>query len=425
MFGVSAPGAGATRGPVWNNAAPQQYIQQSQVNTPTRSLFAPQRQPLAFGPASASRAPQISNGYNPDAGNAFTYGRGGSSGNGEISFGDHARVQADLSKQLYEAAYAKAQHGEFPMGWQLENMRAKMNLDAQEAATGQSASYFTRPTFAPQWEQYNEQLHELRAMGGDYDLESALPASLRGQNTGVRWRGFQATPIGTSFGGGINVEPGGGYERNISNIAPLDPNRPTAFSNPYNNGDLRSAHDYGSYNSPLLRSGADDHFAVANIHPYQGGAQSEGLSNEVSGQLLPRGYSSLQPLTPQLDPRGHSDWEEGDDSAAPRLPEKESATQSGEIEIHRDSGGMYYQFPDGRKQYMAPQSYGGTVLPMEYSAPFNVQRSGHGIQSVISPHSANNITQGQLDAYYGYYGRTSTSERANIMNSRPTYFDRE
>lgn len=262
-IGTPRPAAPPTGG-FWNNAAPQINVQRV-APQPYRPQPAMDRYALGASLGlTYTQAPQYQQsprtyaqqpGVPSQRQNAFTFGQGGVSGNGQISFQDHARVEAALAKQLYEAAYASAQRGEFPMGWQLENMRYAASNAANQAATGRSTSWFTRPQFDPQWEQYNESVNSLRAMGRDFDLEAALPESLRGQNTGERWRGFQATPIGTAFGGGDgggdawgtaapSVGPatsnfqrgssfaGGGYNPVLQQHTP----GATAFSAPWNAG---------------------------------------------------------------------------------------------------------------------------------------------------------------------------------------------
>jgi hypothetical protein len=303
-------------------------------------------------------------------------------------------------------------------------------------------------------------------MGGDYDLEGNLPAVLRGQNTGERMRSFSYSPAGTAFGGGdgggdawgtvgppaqlpsglreasyttgsggggssytpiISTGPGGV----ITQYAPTAAGGWASMGNvnganaiPYNNGDLRTAHDFGSYDTPLLRSGANDHFAVANIHPRQASYDSPLPVVETSGtaRLLPPGYTDLKPQTPVSDPRyvqPHSDWDEGADSGPsarqrnaqddpngfragnPKLygdqlsPEQQAQearlnrpmTQeefnnqpvTGEPppgEVRQGPGGVPVQYSEqGKWVPIAPQQFGEGALPWAVAPPSNVQQS--------------------------------------------------
>jgi hypothetical protein len=198
-----------------------------------------------------------------------------------ISQRDYNWTMAQLFKGQYEEALRNRNNGTGGVGeWQIQNLLHQWQLFEGQAASDTATSMFARNQFETPWTTFNE-MARLDTSGRAINLASIMPAWLASQNTGGRWGGFTATPIGTNFGGGINLDPGGGYERHISNTAPSDANRASAFSNPFNRGDLRSAHDFGSYTSPLLRSGANDHFAVARING--GGSMPFGNPSVFSG----------------------------------------------------------------------------------------------------------------------------------------------
>lgn len=179
--------------------------------------------------------------YMPAA--SFDYGQSGRSQNGMISTRDDAAIMEMLMNAQYQEALRNRNNSMPGMGdWQINNIKNEAERYATIRATGQGTSFFSMPQFATPWDKYNEvaRLDTNRSSDLDGIMRSVLGNGYEdrvGYNTGQRWSGLQQlAPYGTSFGGGVNMAPGGGYERNISNTAPSDPNRPSAFSNPYNGG---------------------------------------------------------------------------------------------------------------------------------------------------------------------------------------------
>lgn len=292
-------------GPTWINNAPV-YQQPVQYAQPDYNAMFQHRQPTLVAPEYAQQyieQPARQNyGYQPAAA-SFDYGQSGRSGNGMISTRDNAAIMEQLMNAQYQEALRNRNNSMPGMGdWQINNIKNEADRWAGIRATGQGTSFFSMPQFATPYDMYNETAR--LDMGRSLDVDGIMRGVLGndyqsrvGYNDGRRWSGLQPlTPAGTSFGGGVNMDAGGGYNLPaglreasfstsngqpiistgpggiITQYAPNDLGGWSAIGNlnganatPYNNGDLRSAHDYGSYNSPLLRSGANDHFAVARI----------------------------------------------------------------------------------------------------------------------------------------------------------------
>lgn len=292
-------------GPTWVNNAPV-YQQPVQYAQPDYNAMFQHRQPTLVAPEYAQQyieQPARQNyGYQPAAA-SFDYGQSGRSGNGMISTRDNAAIMEQLMNAQYQEALRNRNNSMPGMGdWQIQNIKNEADRWAGIRATGQGTSFFSMPQFATPYDMYNEvaRLDTSRSSDLDGIMRGVLGNDYQsrvGYNDGRRWSGLQPlTPAGTSFGGGVNMDAGGGYNLPaglreasfstsngqpiistgpggiITQYAPNDLGGWSAIGNlnganatPYNNGDLRSAHDYGSYNSPLLRSGANDHFAVARI----------------------------------------------------------------------------------------------------------------------------------------------------------------
>lgn len=215
----------------------------------------------------------------------WDHGRGGVTTGGMISQQDYNWTMAQLFKGQYEEALRNRNMGMSGMGeWQIKNLYDQWQLFEGQAASDTATSMFARNQFETPWTTFNE-MSRLDTTGRSINLNSLLPYSVASQNTGGRWGGFTATPIGTSFGGGINLEPGGGYERHISNTAPSDANRASAFSNPFNGGQPSNAPIIASWNSGMgpIR---DWQSAVAGVG--MGGTISDGLSNMNPAWFDPR-----------------------------------------------------------------------------------------------------------------------------------------
>lgn len=330
---------------------------------------------------------------------SFTFGMGGTTGDGRISFQDHARINADIAKRIYEAAYAKAQRGEFPMGWQLENLRYAANNGANEAATGRSASFFTQPDFAPMWAEYNEGVNSLRAYGGDYDLEGALPWQLRGQNTGELMKPIHLSPAGSAFGGGdgggdawgtampymgpatSNFQKGssfagGGYNPLLATHTP----GATAFSTPWNPGGGRvvSGPGMAGMGSNAQGSGMRSYNSFGPWNSSQAGLNTTG-NKGTNTTLRPNGEGGFSPYTRnQVNP--YTDY----------FPYY-NQTQPG-------SRGSMYQQPNWQQSPGMGFVQGGNVLPYQWATMPNV-----GLSSVNSD--------------YGQHVQSRTSQVGNYASN--------
>ncbi len=316
IFAPRVQGSGQQGGqviaPTWVNNAPQQvqYQQQyqpQQAATPvfdfvTRQLPVQQPQYDYQGGGGSSQGGFIP--APPQYRGGFDFGSGGVTGNGMINTRDNAEIMADLYQGQLNAYDQSARMG----GRQDLNSRnsiaAQLQRWQQEAATGQSTMFHARPTFETPYEEYNEtaRLDTSRMQDLDSILSNRVGVDYEqqlGVNPGGRWRGLQPlSPVGSSFGGGNFAESVGGFDTGPQQAAPR-PEFNATMGRVYNNGNLSSANDYGSYLTPLLRSGHNDHFAVANINGGGGGlpVYSDGF---VPSELWnePRGSSGANPSTP-------------------------------------------------------------------------------------------------------------------------------
>lgn len=397
MFGVSVPGAGATRGPVWNNAAPQMNI----YGGGYKGYSQPQ-QAAPQPPAGASKG--VASSTTPTPWNAYNYGRGGQSGNGMISSKDYAGTMA----QLYQG-----QLDEFDRGWRdgsRQDINSRNAIEAQlkrfqnEYATGQSTMFYARPEFEVPWAEFNETARLTTSKS--QDLESMLPRALQGQNTGERWKGFEATPIGTSFGGG----DGGGDAWGTVAFAPeqarMTPATDYTRNRTYNNGNLSSASDYGSYGSPLLAGGGFTSPGPDRGLPYE--PDTGGLQALPNPSIIDPRYESLRGWAND----GVSEW---------RQRGVDPAQDARDDEAHRVR--QLEQMQEDMLRASGAITAGGTVLPLMLSPTPDVY-SYPGVTNTSRMGDASGISQGRLDAHYGYNGQLTPRERAEILNARPTYFDR-
>lgn len=382
-------------GPTWVNNAPV-YQQPVQYAQPDYNAMFQHRQPTLVAPEYAQQyieQPARQNyGYQPAAA-SFDYGQSGRSGNGMISTRDNAAIMEQLMNAQYQEALRNRNNSMPGMGdWQIQNIKNEADRWAGIRATGQGTSFFSMPQFATPYDMYNEvaRLDTSRSSDLDGIMRGVLGNDYQsrvGYNDGRRWSGLQPlTPAGTSFGGGVNMDAGGGYNLPaglreasfstsngqpiistgpggiITQYAPNDLGGWSAIGNlnganatPYNNGDLRSAHDYGSYNSPLLRSGITDGYAIASNHP-----------RSFSGS----GEQDFTPFPPaSRDANGRSDWMEG-----PAMPGDGSRNwtrmSDGSYASWGASGELTIQRPDGSREVID-----STPLP-ESNKPFPFDMSG-------------------------------------------------
>jgi hypothetical protein len=213
----------------------------------------------------------------------YSGGRGGYSGNGMISQLDNSQMLTGLYSDKYNSYVQAANNGEVPMNWYTaQELRYHRDRHAQIVANnGFTGQLFSRQQFEANsaWAEANEasymwggQRNDPRrylnpALWGEYDPSQRMSAQSFGLSS-------------SGMGGGDLILGAGTLDRNISNTAPLDRNRASAFSNPFNGGDSRSASQLGSYLLPLLRGGMGDHSAVARI---SGGSIPLGTPSVFSG----------------------------------------------------------------------------------------------------------------------------------------------
>lgn len=234
--------------------------------------------------------------------NVYSGGRGGYSGNGMISQLDNSEMLAGLYRDKYESGVRAFQNGDpnAPSWYTLREIEYAAQRHANIAANGgYTGQLYSRSQFesSSAWAEANEasfmwggQRNDPRrylnpALWGEYDPSQRMHAQSFGLLSGGMGQMSQGGNIGYDLPPGMreaSFSVGNGDRPIISTgaggvITAWKPNAiggfsgfninsaSTAFNNPYNSGDLRSAHDLGSYLAPLLRSGHNDHFAMANI----------------------------------------------------------------------------------------------------------------------------------------------------------------
>lgn len=214
----------------------------------------------------------------------YSGGRGGYSGGGMISQLDNSQMLTGLYRDKYDSGVRAFQNGDpnAPSWYTLRELEYHANRHRDIVANnGFTGQLFSRQQFesSSAWAEANEasymwggQRNDPRrylnsALWGEYDPSQRMSA----QSFGL---------VSSGMGGGDLILGAGTYDRNVSNTAPLDANRASAFSNPFNGGDLRSASQLGSYLLPLLRGGMGDHSAVARI---SGGSIPLGTPSAFSG----------------------------------------------------------------------------------------------------------------------------------------------
>lgn len=293
-------------GPTWINNAPQQAVQYAQPQYQQPSYADQASYWLQQYTKPQEPAPVIGSFVQPSNQYRGIYngGAGGVTGNGQINWQDASNALVPLYQQKLTAAEDAWRNGLIQNPTEMQSLRDSLKRwqDIQ-AAGGQTQQMFALPQWDVNafWAEANEasrlpgQGSQVRPMG----VEAVLPYGLRGQNTGRLMNSWQATGmVDSNFGSGsagvdagfgsflpnglreasfstsngqpiISTGPGGvitQYAPNALGGYSAIGNLNGANATPYNNGDLRSAHDYGSYLTPLLRSGANDRFAVANIN---------------------------------------------------------------------------------------------------------------------------------------------------------------
>lgn len=434
MWNNGAPTIGTPRpaappaGGLWNNAGPQINVQRA-APQPYYQRTSPQQQRdqyalgIALGAsyapppqyqATASRMPAATQSTVPPD-RSFAFGMGGQSVNGQISNLDHSLVMANLLRQQADKAMADYRSGARQDYYQVRDLEySAKEYEDQVAAGGRSRSFYTNAQHTPQWMQYNQIAKNLAAQGIYADVESLLPLSLKGQNTGEVWQGFQATPIGTSFGGGDGGGDAWGTAMPAPEVARVVPQTDATRNRVYNGGNLASAHDQGSYQTALLRNGG-----YTSPPAYSGQPTSAN-----PGGLIP--IPMPQPIDPRYqDPSG---WTRGGAPSFAMPGYAPDFDQNGRAP--RPDGGYFQQTPNGvyevdrfGRRVDNPRAIGGTALHFQYANMPDVQVMP---SPRMSPSYATSAQQGQLDAYTGYNGpqSLSTAERVHLWGASPTVFDR-
>lgn len=316
---------------------------------------------------------------------AFDYGQSGVTGNGMISNRDDAAIMEQLMNAQYQEALRRRNLGLPGMGdWQINNIKNEADRYAGIRATGQGTSFFTMPQYSTPWDKYNEtaRLDTSRSLDLDGIMRGILGNNYEnrtGYNSGQRWAGLQPlTPAGTSFGGGINMDPGGGIVRNQSTTAPSDANRASAFSNPYNGGRPMGGGSYlggpgGSIpNQPFGGAGTQNrpHFSMGYGTDNRG--QLPGAPSYVRTGITPvRGYNPRMGEAP-------SGWNESGATGYPSPGSRSEGEMNRRLQEQQRLQQLYSpQELQGRFQAFGPaaMSFGSNALPMQFS-DFNPRYMG-------------------------------------------------
>jgi len=245
--------------------------------------------------------------------NVYAGGRGGYTGNGMISQYDYADTMAGLMQAKYDSGVRAFQNGDpnAPSWYQLQEILAAASRYKTTVANGgYTGQLFSRAQFemnsasadfneaAYQWggnranvyqymnssvlaQQHNPNAH-MNAMSFGL-VSSGMGQMSQGGNTadfdlppGMRQASYSIgggyQPIISTGAGGVITQwspnaMGGFSGSNVNSMA-------TAFNSLFNGGDLRSAHDFGSYLSPLisgsfLNSNGDANQILANYRAVQ------------------------------------------------------------------------------------------------------------------------------------------------------------
>jgi len=289
---------------------------------------------------------------------AWDYGQSGVTGNGMISNRDDAAIMEQLMNAQYQEALRRRNLGLPGMGdWQINNIKNEADRYAGIRATGQGTSFFTMPQYSTPWDKYNEtaRLDTNRTLDLDGIMRGILGSNYEnrtGYNSGQRWAGLQQlSPAGTSFGGGINMDPGGGIVRNQSTTAPSDANRASAFSNPYNGGRPMGS---GSYLG-----------GPGGSIPYGQPFGSTGTARGYNATTGPGGFSSLG-INGTSQGSSHARPGAGDIMFRQREPGLYSPYQRNQPDRQLDMN--RYNSPINWPQMPpAAMSFGGNALPMQFS----------------------------------------------------------
>lgn len=266
--------------------------------------------------------------------------RGGVTGNGYISWQDAANALVPLWRQKVDSANEAWRNGTLQNPTYIQQLRNEMQRWENIQATGTSPQMFSLPQYST--DNFFTEANETSRLFGDWNVrpgavEAVLPWQLRGQNQGQLMRPWTATGmVDSNFGSGSDGNyVTGGYAKNVSNTAPSDPNRPSAFSSPYNGGQPMGTGSYlGGPGGPIPSLPFGSQGPVSSYNSFGPGAGFTGNGTTgTKGTDTTLRYRDSGNYSP--DPRGRVnpefDWS------------------------------PYYNWK------MAPQTAGGTVLPMQYA----------------------------------------------------------
>lgn len=400
-----------SNGPTWINNAPAQpqyeysysYMmpqqqQQQQYFSYNQEPQVPAWQQFLYDSAATN------GGYGEPIPAQTTWGSaGGFTRNGMINWQDAANTLVPLYQQKLDSLNQAWNTGQIQNVNEIQGVRDALSHWQGIQATGRSPQMFSMPQYSTD-NFFTEANEASRLFHGDprfQAVEAVLPASLRGQNQGQLMRPWASTGlVDSNFGSGsagvdagfgsflppglreasfstssgqpiISTGPGG----IITQYAPNAMGGWTSVGNlngmptQYNNGDLRSARDYGSYNTPLL----------AGL-TRSGGYTSPGPDRGEPYNPFPPGLKPIG-IDPNTGEMGRYDWSDPwhDQSGWRRDNTGDYPTQA---------PGFSPQFDENGR---SPRPGGGYIQNTP-NGPYEVDRFGKQISANIQPISLGDLS---------------------------------
>lgn len=366
-------------GPTWINNTPQQYIEYQY------------QQPQYYQqPQQYYQQPQIGAWVQPSVNNWQTYngGAGGYSDANNISWMDASNALVPLYRDKVAASEQAWREGRITNPNEMQSLRDSLSRwENIQTNRGTTPQMFSLPQYDVNnfWAEANE-ASRLPGQGGQvrYDAVNAVvPYGYRGQNTGRLMNNWASTGlVDSNFGsgsagvgvGGFNL-PAGLREASFSTsngipiigtgpggtITQYAPNAIGGWSSignlngpnatPYNNGDLRSAHDFGSYLSPLLRNGFGDFGAVASIHPRSGSVQTQFGDSGADSAQDPHAITYLDPKTGFRYQVGNTRYGPVSADSPQSVTLGTTATGAPIVRVNSNTGSEWTSHPDGGSVY--------------------------------------------------------------------------
>lgn len=328
---------------------------------------------------------------------SYQFGATGVTGGGYINWQDASNALVNLYRQKVAASEQAWRNGLITNPNEMQSLRDSLKRwEDIQANRGVTPQIFALPEYSTDnfFTEANE-ASRLPGMGGQVRqdaVEAVLPASLRGQNQGQLMHPWTATGlVDSNFGSGSEGNyVAGGIARNRSTTAPSDPNRASAFSNPFNGGQPMGTGSYLGgpggvipYGQPFGSTGTArgyNSFGPGGSFSGYGTTGNRGTNTEMR-QREPGNYSPYQRNQPDrmLDMYRYnspSNWQQTSGAMA--------APFAGPTTVD------YRQSPDFSARYMGPYSpafynnamnsaaiYGG-LLGSDRS-PYSYQSAGQGI----------------------------------------------